>query len=82
MKTFKNFINRKEFINEFGEKMILVMSEDLSIWVHHNDCNKDFETLDYFSSNYIINREETLVIINFIQECTNIVVMRSENNFA
>ena len=42
MKYFKNPLNRKEFVNQYGETMVMVMSANSSIWVHHDDCNEFF----------------------------------------
>ena len=75
MKNFIDPINRKEFVNEFGETMTLVMSSDLTVWIHHNDCNDDFETADIFCSEYILNSLEQRAIIEFIFESHNITIL-------
>ena len=73
MKIFKNPINRKEFVNQYGETMNLVMSASGIIWVHHNDCNEDYEKLNIFMLKYILNKEEQEVIMDFITECSKII---------
>ena len=73
MKYFKNPLNRKEFVNQYGETMVMVMSANSSIWVHHDDCNEDFENLNLFIVKYILNVEEQKAITEFMKECTNII---------
>jgi hypothetical protein len=73
MKYFKNPLNRKEFVNQYGETMVMVMSANATIWVHHDDCNEDFENLTLFIVKYILNVEEKKAITEFIKECTNII---------
>ncbi len=58
MKVFKNPLNKKEFVNQYGETMTMVMSSDANMWIHHNDCNEDFEKLSIFTTNFILNAEE------------------------
>jgi hypothetical protein len=65
MKTFDNPVLKTEFINEFGEKMTLVMGNDAELWFHHEDCNKDFEPLK--KAHYVLSREEQDVVSLFIQ---------------
>lgn len=72
MKTFKNPINRKEFTNKFGEKMTMVMSANCSVWIHHEDCNKDFEKLGE-KFNYVLDKDEIDAITQFIAESQNII---------
>jgi hypothetical protein len=67
MKIFKRPIITKEFTNKFGEKMTMVMTHKLNLWIHHEDCNNDFEKMDDF--NYILNGEEIDAISSFIDEC-------------
>ena len=73
MKEFKNPINRKEFVNQYGETMTMVMSANATIWVHHSDCNDDFEKLIIFGLKYILNSEEQNAINEFVKECGNII---------
>lgn len=73
MKEFKNPINRKEFVNQYGETMTMVMSANATIWIHHSDCNDDFEKLIIFSLKYILNSEEQNAINEFVKECGNII---------
>ena len=73
MKYFKNPLNRKEFVNQYGETMVMVMSANATIWVHHDDCNEDFENLTLFIVKYILNVEEQKAITEFMKECTNIL---------
>ncbi len=79
MKEFKNPINRKEFVNQYGETMVMVMSANATIWVHHNDCNEDFEKLIIFSLKFILNEEEKIAITEFVKECENILKKMVEN---
>ncbi len=79
MKVFKNPLNRKEFVNQYGETMTMVMSADASMWVHHNDCNEDFEKLSIFTINFILNAEELVAITEFVKECENILKKMVEN---
>ena len=73
MKVFRKPIKTKEFVNQYGETMNLVMSASGIIWVHHNDCNKDYEKLNIFIVKYIINAEEQNAIAGFIKECYKII---------
>ena len=72
MKKFKNPIHRKEFTNKFGEKMTMVMSANCSVWIHHEDCNKDFEKVGE-GFNYILDRDEMNAITEFMAECDVLV---------
>ena len=69
MKTFENPRNIKEFVNQFGETMTMVMSDNSTLWIYHNDCNKDFEKLDKFYLKYVLDKEEQIAIIEFVEEC-------------
>ena len=73
MKYFKNPLSRKEFVNQYGETMVMVMSANTTIWVHHDDCNEDFENLNLFIVKYILNVEEQKAITEFMKECKNII---------
>jgi len=79
MKKFKNPINRKEFVNQYGETMVMVMSANATIWVHHNDCNEDFEKFNIFALNFILNAEEQIAIAGFVKECENIIEKMIKN---
>jgi|APCry1669188970_1035186.scaffolds.fasta_scaffold150281_2 hypothetical protein len=79
MKDFKNPINRKEFVNQYGETMVMVMSANATIWVQHNDCNEDFEKLTIFSLKFILNAEELIAITGFVKECENILEKMIKN---
>jgi hypothetical protein len=72
MKHFKNPIHREEFVNQYGETMNMVMSANSTIWIHHNDCNEDFENINTFGLKFILNVEEQNAITNFAKECENI----------
>jgi hypothetical protein len=54
MKKFIKPIATKEVINQYGETMNLVMSASGIIWVHHNDCNEDYEKLNIYIVKYIL----------------------------
>ena len=71
MKTFKNPIHKKEYTNEFGEKMTMVVDRNCVMWIHHEDCNKDFERATQF--NYILNKGEVDAIQDFAEESEKIV---------
>ena len=73
MKKFIKPIATKEVVNQYGEIMNLVMSASGIIWVHHNDCNEDYEKLHIFIVKYILNAEEKNAIDGFIKECTKII---------
>jgi hypothetical protein len=78
MKVFKNPLNKKEFVNQYGETMTMVMSSDANMWIHHNDCNEDFEKLSIFTTNFILNAEELLAITEFVKECVTILKKNSK----
>lgn len=70
MKTFNEPIKKEEFVNEHGDKINLVWSStDFLIWVHHTDCNDDFEEFQSFLKKYIISSEEKEKIYNFCFKC-------------
>lgn len=71
-KRFKNPLNKKEFTNRYGEKMTMVASANGSIWIHHEDCNEDFEKIGG-AFNYILNDEEKTAIETFVKETQEIV---------
>ena len=79
MKQFKNPINRKEFVNQYGETMTMVMSANATIWIHHTDCNEDFEKLSIFGIEFILNTEEQNAITEFVKECENILEKMMKN---
>jgi hypothetical protein len=60
------------FSNRYGEVMTMKRDLNGNLLVHHEDCNKDFELLTKFTSNYILNQEELVAITEFIKECNNI----------
>jgi hypothetical protein len=62
----------KTFSNRYGE--VMTMKRDLSgnLLVHHEDCNKGFESLIKFATSYVLNQEELIAITEFIKECNNI----------
>ena len=68
MKTFENPILKTEFVNVFGEKMVLVMDGDFKLWFFHEDIVEDFEKINGIG-NYILNEEEILIIHQFLQTC-------------
>ena len=79
MKEFKNPINRKVFVNQYGETMVMVMSANATIWVQHNDCNDDFEKLAIFGIEFILNAEEQNAITGFVKECENLLEKMIKN---
>lgn len=68
MKTFENPILRTEFVNIYGEKMVLVMDSDFKFWFFHEDIVKDFEKINGIVK-YVLNEEEILIIEQFLQTC-------------
>jgi hypothetical protein len=66
MKTFNNPIHQKEYTNEHGEKMTMIVDRNCVMWIHHEDCNKDFERATKF--NYILNKGEVNAIQEFAEE--------------
>jgi lipopolysaccharide biosynthesis protein len=77
MKRFKNPIHKKEFTNKFYEKMTMVMTRNSTIWIHHEDCNEDFEKLGE-TFNYILDSDEVNAINDFIDECETICIKMIE----
>lgn len=77
MKQFKDPINKKEFTNGYGEKMTMVVDRNCIMWIHHEDCNKDFEKATQF--NYILNKEEVDAIQSFAEESEKIVKKLMKN---
>lgn len=73
MKVFIKPINTKEFVNQHGETMKLLMSASGCIWIYHNDCNEDYERINIFMLKYILNQEEQKVVMDFIDECNKII---------
>lgn len=66
MKTFNEPLLKEEFVNEHGEKITLVQcSTDTSIWVHHTDCNEDFEEMKIFLLKYHLSLEERKMLLEF-----------------
>ena len=75
MKYFRTPLHRKEFVNKFGEKMTMVMTKNTTIWIHHEDCNKDFEKFDE-DFDYIMDKDERDAISTFIDECEEIYLTK------
>jgi hypothetical protein len=70
MKTFNEPFKKEEFVNEHGEKITLVWcSTDGLLYVHHTDCNDDFEEIPFFLKKYNISSEEKEKIYNFCFKC-------------
>ncbi len=63
--------HKKEFVNTHGEKMTMIMSVDNNIWIHHNDCNDDFESASIFLLKYILDTDEKKALNEFMTECEN-----------
>jgi hypothetical protein len=71
MKNFKNAIHKKTFENGFGEVMTMVMTDKGSIWIHHEDCNEDFEKFDE-NFKYVLDKDEREALISFVDEAHNV----------
>jgi hypothetical protein len=70
MKTFNEPFKKEEFVNEHGEKITLVWcSTDGLLYVHHTDCNDDFENLQFFLKKYNLSSEEKKIVENFLYKC-------------
>ena len=67
MKNFKNAIHKKTFENGFGEVMTMVMTDKGSVWIHHEDCNEDFEEFGK-TFNYTLDKDERDAIMDFVNE--------------
>jgi hypothetical protein len=70
MKDFSNVRLKTEFVNDFGETMKLVVDSNNRIWVHHNDCNNDYQELKNFE--YILNGSEIAVMLGFVEAARQI----------
>ena len=49
----------------------MVMDEDYEIYIHHDDCTKDFIKAKDFD--FIIHEAEKIAIVNFIETSTKLV---------
>jgi len=76
MKTFENPILKTEFVNVFGEKMVLVMDSDFQLWFFHEDIVEDFEKITDIVK-YVFNEEEGLILRQFAQTCTTLLETNS-----
>jgi hypothetical protein len=66
MKTFNEPFLKEEFVNEHGEKINLVWcSIDKLFYVHHTDCNDDFDELNIFILKYTLSLEEKEILFKF-----------------
>jgi hypothetical protein len=65
MKDFPKAKFKSEYRNDFGETMKMVVDSDDKIWIHHDDCNADYEELKNFK--YILNDSEITVLGGFIE---------------
>jgi len=70
-KTFDNPILENRYVTIFGETIRMVMDEDYEIYIHHDDCTKDFIKVKDF--NFITNKDEKEAIVNFIETSTKLV---------
>jgi hypothetical protein len=66
MKNVEGVKLRAEFVNEYGERMTMIVDSDNKIWVHHTDCNEDFELLETFGNTYILNHSEIRILNSFL----------------
>ena len=66
MKNVEGVKLRAEFVNEYGERMTMIVDADNKTWVHHTDCNKDFELLETFGHTYILNHSEIRILNSFL----------------
>jgi hypothetical protein len=67
MKNIDSVKLKAEFVNEYGERMTMIVDSDSKIWVHHTDCNEDFEMLETFGHTYILNQSEFKALNSFIK---------------
>jgi len=77
-KTFDNPILEDKYVNIFGETIRMVMDEDYEIYIHHDDCTKDFIMVKDFD--FIIHEAEKIAIVNFIETSTKLVKELSNSN--
>ena len=80
MKDFPKAKFKSEYRNDFGETMKMVVDSDNSIWVHHDDCNADYEELKNFK--YILNDSEIIVLSTFIDTARLIYKLDDTNSKA
>ena len=77
-KTFETATFKLEFVNRFGETLKMFVDDNQNILVHHNDCNNDFEDFKYFGVNYILNDEESAVIMGFIKMVKEVNILNEK----
>jgi hypothetical protein len=66
MKNLEGVKLKAEFVNEYGERMTMVVDSDNKTWVHHTDCNEDFELLEKFGTTYILTTSEMRILNSFV----------------
>jgi hypothetical protein len=71
--NLENPKHKKEFINGYGEKMTMILCVDNNMFIHHNDCNDDFEKASIFMLKYILDDKEKKALNDFFTECENIL---------
>lgn len=65
MKNVEGVKLKAEFVNEYGERMTMIVDADNKTWVHHTDCNEDFELLETFGHTYILTTSERRILNSF-----------------
>ena len=65
MKNVEGVKLKAEFVNEYGERMTMIVDSDNKTWVHHTDCNEDFELLETFGHTYILTTSEMRILNSF-----------------
>jgi hypothetical protein len=63
MREFKYPILKETTKNKKGQKIQMVCDRNATIWIYHEDCNKDFERLNDFI--YKLTTEEEHIIQTF-----------------
>jgi hypothetical protein len=59
----------KTHTNAYGEVMTMKSDSSGAMTVLHEDCNKTFEPIMYFITNYVLTIDEQKAIFDFIIYC-------------
>jgi hypothetical protein len=67
----KSFFKEKVKIhtNACGEVMTMKLDSSGNLTVLHEDCNKSFEPIMYFITNYVLTTDEQKAAFDFIVDC-------------
>jgi hypothetical protein len=67
----KEFFKEKVKIhtNVYGEVMTMKLDSSGNMTVLHEDCNKSFEPIMHFITNYVLTTDEQKATFDFIIDC-------------